>query len=131
MIDLPAQRLLWAAALAAVATVAPSCDNDIPVTAGEQGSMAEEESHRRLTVIDVINFTREDPVGVAPGFDLDDKVSVSGETDSCGHGDFTSPDGESGIDNQLEQVSSGGGGAGDGNTLTRPRLPWTPPLHSR
>lgn len=102
---LPAHRFLWAAALAAVVTGAPSCDDDIPVLVSDQESVAEEESHRRLTVIDVINFTREDPVGVAPGFDLDDKVSVSGEADSCGHGDFTSPDGESGIDNQLALIT--------------------------
>jgi len=54
-----------------------------------------------LMVVDVINFTREDPVGVAPGFDLDAKVSEEGDEGSCGHGDFMSPEGESGIDNQL------------------------------
>lgn len=56
-----------------------------------------------LVAIDTLAFTTQDPDddGVAPGFDLDGIVSADGDPESCGHGDFTSPDGRAGIDNQL------------------------------
>jgi len=56
----------------------------------------------RRAVVTNLSFTREDPKGVAPGFDLDRHVSSKGEDDaSCRKGDFTAPDGRIGIDNQL------------------------------
>lgn len=42
--------------------------------------------------------------GVAPGFDLDGRVSEAGELETCGHADLTSPQGEEGVDNQLAAV---------------------------
>lgn len=39
--------------------------------------------------------------GVVPGFDLDDRVSDGNGADDCDWGDFQSPDGEAGVDNQL------------------------------
>ena len=41
---------------------------------------------------------------VAPGFDLDGRVSNATDREACGKKDFTSPDGASGIDNQLGAV---------------------------
>jgi len=102
-----APGLARAGAALAAAVLLASCGNDIPVNAEgpntEPGSPVTGET--RLTVIDVISFTREDPIGVAPGFDIDDKVSPPGDDASCGHGDFTSPDGEPGVDNQLALIT--------------------------
>ena len=44
--------------------------------------------------------------GVAEGFDLDNVDSSDGDEDTCGHGDFEDPSGESGVDNQLAAVWS-------------------------
>jgi len=59
----------------------------------------------RLTVTDLITFTREESPGVAAGFNLDDETTEPGSDDSCGHGDMTSPEGETGIDNQLALIT--------------------------
>jgi hypothetical protein len=58
-----------------------------------------------LTVISVLNFTREHEPGIAVGFNVDDKVSKEGDESTCGHGDFVSPEGEEGIDNQLALIT--------------------------
>ena len=52
-------------------------------------------------VITELSFTRENPKGVAAGFDLDKRVSAIDEQESCGKADLKSPDGTEGIDNQL------------------------------
>jgi hypothetical protein len=52
-------------------------------------------------VLTSLTFTRESPRGVAPGFDLDDRVTSAPEDPSCGKVDLVSPTGEKGIDNQL------------------------------
>ena len=58
-----------------------------------------------LTVIDVLGFSRETSPGVAPGFDLDERISEHGDSESCGHGDFVSPEGDEGVDNQLALIT--------------------------
>lgn len=52
-----------------------------------------------LFVLDTVGFTRVGPDGVAPGFDLDGRVSDADDAQSCGKPDFTSPEGKPGIDN--------------------------------
>jgi hypothetical protein len=52
-------------------------------------------------VVDVMDVGREDPTGIAPGFDLDMKVSDDTDPAGCFQPDFTSPAGAPGIDNQL------------------------------
>ena len=52
-------------------------------------------------VITSLSFTREVPRGVAPGFNLDARVTEKADDFSCGHTDLVSPTGEKGIDNQL------------------------------
>lgn len=56
----------------------------------------------RSAVVTNLAFTRVNPPGVAPGFDLDQRVS-SDKTDdaSCRKVDFTDPEGRLGIDNQI------------------------------
>ncbi len=87
------------AALACAVALAPS-------TSG-CSSAAEEESTSCTTgtqqayVITELQFTREEPRGVAKGFDLDDKVTLEPEDRSCGKRDLVDPDGTKGIDNQL------------------------------
>lgn len=40
------------------------------------------------------------------GYDLDGRVSAGDEPDSCGHEDFTAPDGTPGVDNQLAPIAA-------------------------
>lgn len=66
-----------------------------------------------VLVVDEITGTREEGRYVSYGFDLDGIVSDDGDEASCGHQDFTSPDGETGIDNQfalLLPIIEGAGG---------------------
>ncbi len=71
--------------------------------AGDAGSgpLARNPVTRRLWVLDTVKFTRQDPVGIAPGWNLDGKVSDEKDDASCGKPDFKSPAGVDGIDNQF------------------------------
>jgi hypothetical protein len=55
----------------------------------------------RLSVLDQLGFAREVTPGVAPGFNLDERVSDGRDELTCFKRDYTSPEGEPGIDNQL------------------------------
>lgn len=57
-----------------------------------------------LTVIDTMGFTRQKPIGVAPGFDLDGKVSGADDVGTCKKADLKSPDGQAGIDNEFAKL---------------------------
>ncbi len=57
-----------------------------------------------LTVIDTMGFTRQKPIGVAPGFDLDGKISGTDDVSTCKKGDLRSPEGEQGIDNEFAKL---------------------------
>jgi len=48
---------------------------------------------------------REDPAGIAPGFDRDGHDTDPDDEAGCGHPDFRSPDGRTGIDNQLATLA--------------------------
>ncbi len=52
-------------------------------------------------ILTALAFTREEPRGTAPGFDLDGHVSSKPEDQSCGKIDLVDPQGAQGIDNQL------------------------------
>ena len=58
-----------------------------------------------VSVMDTLTFTSLVEDGIAPGFDVDGVITEKGDEESCGHGDFTSPDGEEGIDNQLAMIT--------------------------
>lgn len=55
----------------------------------------------RAAVFSSLAFTRVDEKGLAPGFDLDGRVSDGTDSLSCGKKDFVDPAGRVGIDNQL------------------------------
>ena len=55
-------------------------------------------------VITRLVLLRQTTPGVSPGFDLDGRVSNATDREACGKKDFTSPDGTTGIDNQLGAV---------------------------
>ena len=57
----------------------------------------------QLAVARTLTFVREDD-GVSLGFDLDGRISDRSDRESCGQPDYTSPDGEEGIDNALALV---------------------------
>jgi len=52
-----------------------------------------------------VGVGREDPVGTAPGFNLDGIVSDGTDAEGCEQIDFTSPGGTPGIDNQLATLA--------------------------
>jgi len=74
----------------------------------------------RAVVLTTFAFTRADPArgDVVDGFDLDGHVSAAGDRVGCRQGDFTSPEGARGVDNQIARllpiVDSMTGGAFDG-----------------
>ncbi|MCA9638968.1 MAG: hypothetical protein KC420_23230, partial [Myxococcales bacterium] len=74
----------------------------------------------RSMVLSTFGFVRPDAMrgNRVDGFDLDDRVSTAGDAEGCRHADFTSPDGITGIDNQLARllpvVDMMTGGAVDG-----------------
>lgn len=57
----------------------------------------------RLAVARTLKFARQEG-GVSLGFDLDARISERGDRETCGQGDFTTPDGEGGIDNAFANV---------------------------
>lgn len=70
---------------------------DAPVAPGSAPATS------RLSVVDFLDFVSEE-AGVTIGFDLDDRVSDYQDDATCRKPDFTSPDGEEGIDNQLARL---------------------------
>lgn len=60
---------------------------------------------KHLVVIDVLGFAKELEAGVAPGFDVDGRVSDESDAEGCFQKDYVSPDGEPGVDNQLGWLS--------------------------
>ncbi len=95
-----AQRGVWLAfAAAALLACAPACSSATP--AGDAADPTCVGGESKVYVLTALSFTRENPKGVAPGFDLDQHVSSASEQASCGKLDLTSPDGTPGIDNQL------------------------------
>jgi len=58
----------------------------------------------KLVVFQMLGFTEASEEGVAPGYNLDGLVSEEGDKASCGHEDYTSPDGLEGVDNQLAKL---------------------------
>ena len=58
-----------------------------------------EASH--TNIIRQILFLQEEAPGVVSGFNLDDRISESGDEKTCGHSDLEDPQGRSGIDNQF------------------------------
>lgn len=75
---------------------------------------------RRAVVLSAFAFARADPMrgDVVDGFDLDGHVSAGGDLVGCRQGDFTSPEGARGVDNQIARllpiVDGMTGGAFDG-----------------
>lgn len=52
-------------------------------------------------IVTALAFTRTAEGGVAPGFDLDSRVSNGSDIESCGKKDFVDAEGRQGVDNQL------------------------------
>jgi hypothetical protein len=60
-----------------------------------------DESKHQAYVLTALTFTRENPKGVTPGFDLDGRVTSVPDDPGCGKTDLVDPQGNPGIDNQL------------------------------
>lgn len=59
----------------------------------------------QLLVIRTLGFALADDAGVSLGFDLDGETSVENGASGCGIADYTSPDGEAGIDNAFSRLT--------------------------
>ncbi len=82
------------------------CSSGDPVfidSASKSASCAGPDAQQLHWVIDSLHFARVTD-GVSDGFDLDGLTSTGAGTDGCGRADFTSPDGEPGIDNAFGEV---------------------------
>jgi hypothetical protein len=91
-----AQSIPFFAALAAGLALAGcnpggGSDADVACATGE----------KRAAIVTALGFTRTTEAGLAPGFDLDDRVSDGSDIESCGKKDLVDPEGRSGVDNQL------------------------------
>jgi len=80
----------------------PATDSGTPDSATDAGpTTCATADPSKTFVVDVMDVGRENPTGVAPGFDLDMRVSDDTDAQGCFQPDFTSPEGAAGIDNQL------------------------------
>ena len=69
-----------------------------PWTYLEEGQYIEENSQANIVKrFDIPSLEN----GVVEGFNLDGLISEEGDNETCGHTDYTNPQGEQGIDNQL------------------------------
>lgn len=55
----------------------------------------------QVAVMTRLGFAREEPLGVAPGFDVDGRVSDGDDPAGCYWEDLESPEGQDGVDNQF------------------------------
>ena len=77
-----------------------ACTSDDPGEVNEGDKPDDSISSNRLMILDTLAFGKQKPLGVAPGFNLDNRVSDKDDEQTCGKADFVSPDGPPGIDNQ-------------------------------
>ncbi len=92
-------RRIFSSSMAAALLLASACSSSSE--APPPGDSTCEGGSSKAYVLTSLSFTRELPKGVAPGFDLDRRVSNVPEEASCGKLDLKAPDGTPGIDNQL------------------------------
>lgn len=72
-----------------------------PEPQGLDEPLNELDSTRLLVAVDTLTFVRETEPGVVDGFDLDGVVSVGNDAGSCYIADYTSPNGDEGIDSNF------------------------------
>ena len=112
------------AAPLALCALLGACGDDGAASATDAGTRAlaacDSPGRTRSAVLASFVFTRADATraSVVDGFDLDGRVSSPGDPMGCRQGDFTSPEGVPGVDNQIARllpvVDSMTGGAFDG-----------------
>ena len=94
--------LLGACAEEEKAQAPPSADETVATPYFENGGYMLTNSHTNL--LRTFQMVRPDEDGRVVGFNLDDAVTEEGDEDFCREGDFTSPDGREGIDNQFADL---------------------------
>ncbi len=67
----------------------------------EEEAWPDDELRAPVLVMTTMKLVREEPLGVAAGFDVDGLVSDGDDPAGCYWPDLTSPDGQSGVDNQF------------------------------
>ncbi len=92
----PVMGAALALSLAVSAGGCSSSDDTATISAAACG-----EGRSQVYVITSLGFTREGPKGVAPGFDVDTKLSTGNDYETCGKPDLVDPEGRTGIDNQM------------------------------
>lgn len=94
----------WLLPLASAMLIAGCVADDGGAGTAPGADIAADPAWPWLTVIDTMGFTRQKPIGVAPGFDLDGKVSDDKDESTCKKADLTSPEGTPGIDNAFAKL---------------------------
>ena len=74
-----------------------SCTKDLETSDTALHTCGVEQEH--VAVVVSMDFARRDDNGKANGFDLDNHETELGDSDGCGIGDISAPDGRTGIDN--------------------------------
>ena len=77
-----------------------SGEGEEPVTSDI--NVCDDVGHTAVLIVQQFGFVREESPAVSNGFNLDD--AVDGASTGCALGDYVSPDGEEGIDNQFAQL---------------------------
>ncbi len=99
-------HLFAAIVLSLAGLVGCAADNGAPGpgasgTGGSGGALSCDTGESYFYLINDVSVPEPDPAGLMQGFDIDGVTSAEGDAAGCGHADFVSPDGASGIDNQL------------------------------
>ncbi len=92
------------AAVVVVVLVATACESEEGPATEDKQAEVQDPVWPRLSAVDKMEFTRQKPIGVAPGFNVDGKVSAKGDAQTCGKADLEAPDGEQGIDNEFAKL---------------------------
>ena len=100
----PMPTILLLAACAATAWAVSACDGVDGEPATTAAPVTQTAPEPMVVAIDTMGFTRQKPLGVAPGFDLDGRISPPAEVETCGKGDLVSPEGVPGIDNHFARL---------------------------
>ena len=104
----------WTAPLVVLSLLVLGCQSDVETQTTEEsepyadyfddGGYILANSHN--IIIREVQFFGANEDGTVEGFNLDDRVSESGDEQTCGHPDSTDSDGLIGIDNQLASIWS-------------------------
>jgi hypothetical protein len=97
----PASLLFWAALLSVPLFGVSGCQGPDDASDDSDPAASCAGGSEKSLVLTRIAFARQMPMGVSVGFQLIDHIAMEGDSETCGHGSLTDPEGRKGINNQL------------------------------